>query len=42
MTDISVAPIDEFRSAFQGKLVGAGDDGYEDARQVMLIGEAAR
>src|SRR5207253_8698746 len=36
MTDVTVAPIDEFRSVFQGELLEAGDDGYEEARLVMF------
>jgi FAD/FMN-containing dehydrogenase len=36
MTDVTVSPIDEFRSVFEGELVEAGDAGYEEARQVMF------
>lgn len=36
MTDVAMSPIDEFRSAFRGELLGEDDDGYDDGRQVMF------
>ena len=36
MTDVTVPPSDELSAVFEARLLRDGDDGYEDARQVMF------